>query len=248
MTYSPNTDESREKTDVSSIIAKSLNPSTSQKLYGKFRESSGKTFGEVELPEAAPLIFPVFDQTATESDQSKSKKAKVEGAQDYVRDYFDKRAQAKFVFKNAGSALIQGPAPKFTSRYADPNHPASSGSFRSLVTGGYINPPSMSRQQHLAGAVSSWCADWDGRQPTGHYTLKDHVLQTGGMLSASPSRAEHVPYGTQKPDSCTRDAGLGGLSRRGADRDNIQIGPLSVPTAGTVAKKALKKVSSAADS
>lgn len=38
--------------------------------------------------------------------------------------------------------MAQGPKPKFTSRYADPNHPASSGNIISLVTGGHINPPS----------------------------------------------------------------------------------------------------------
>ena len=41
--------------------------------------------------------------------------------------------------------LAVGPKREFTWRYADPNHPASSGSFISLVTGGPINPPPRSR-------------------------------------------------------------------------------------------------------
>jgi len=45
--------------------------------------------------------------------------------------------------ENPDSALVTGPKPTFTSRYADPNHPASSGSLISLVTGGHINPPSL---------------------------------------------------------------------------------------------------------
>ncbi|KAM5349135.1 hypothetical protein ACJ41O_008958 [Fusarium nematophilum] len=232
MTYSPDTDEPHEETNVCSTIATSLNPSTSQKLYGKLRESSGKTYGEVELPEAAPLVFPVLDESDIQKEGSK---AKMEDAQDYVREYFDKRAQAKFAAKNSGSVLIQGPAPEFTSRYADPNHPASSGSFRSLVTGGYINPPSMSRQRYLRGVVDSWCADWDGRQPS--YTLKEHVLRTAGLPSPR-SRAEYTPYGTP---SYPRDDSRQDASRLGTSRDNIQVGPLSVPTARSVVKKALKK-------
>lgn len=36
------------------------------------------------------------------------------------------------------SALIQGPKPEFTSRYADPNHPANEGSLVALLTGGNL--------------------------------------------------------------------------------------------------------------
>lgn len=34
--------------------------------------------------------------------------------------------------------LTQGPQPEFTSRYANPSHPASSGSLLGLVTGGHV--------------------------------------------------------------------------------------------------------------
>jgi len=45
--------------------------------------------------------------------------------------------------KHPESFLAQGPPEKFTSRYADPNHPASSGNLISFITGGHINPPSL---------------------------------------------------------------------------------------------------------
>lgn len=61
---------------------------------------------------------------------------------EFVGNYWDKRAQAKYAAKNPDSMLAVGPKPEFTSRYADPNHPASSGNLISLVTGGHINPPS----------------------------------------------------------------------------------------------------------
>jgi hypothetical protein len=46
--------------------------------------------------------------------------------------------------KNPDSHLSQGPKPTFTSRYADPNHPASSGDLIALVTGGKVTSETLS--------------------------------------------------------------------------------------------------------
>ena len=51
----------------------------------------------------------------------------------------DRRANATYNAENPDSSLSTG-APEFKSRYADPNHPASSGSLISLVTGGKVDP------------------------------------------------------------------------------------------------------------
>lgn len=40
--------------------------------------------------------------------------------------------------ENPASDLNKAPKPQFTSRYADPSHPASSGSLMGLVTGGHV--------------------------------------------------------------------------------------------------------------
>lgn len=56
------------------------------------RVSSGKTYGEIEMPESAPLIFPALDQAAVNPDANKLKKS-----QNFVADYFDRRAQATYV-------------------------------------------------------------------------------------------------------------------------------------------------------
>ena len=56
------------------------------------RVSSGKTYGEIEMPESAPLIFPALDQAAVNPDANKLKKS-----QKFVPDYFDRRAQATYV-------------------------------------------------------------------------------------------------------------------------------------------------------
>ena len=46
---------------------------------------------------------------------------------------------------NPDNTLSQVPPPTFTSRYADPSHPASSGSLISLVTGGHITDDDIRR-------------------------------------------------------------------------------------------------------
>ena len=87
----------------------------------------------------------------------------------FVAEYWDKRARAKYAAKNPDSVLVQGPKAEFTSRYADPTHPASSGSLVSLVTGGHINPPSLRELRGGATGVGErgigmGRGPWGGRQ------------------------------------------------------------------------------------
>lgn len=42
------------------------------------------------------------------------------------------------MMENPNSVLSKSPKPTFTSRYADPSHPANSGSLIALVTGGHV--------------------------------------------------------------------------------------------------------------
>ncbi|KAH7146810.1 hypothetical protein B0J13DRAFT_664440 [Dactylonectria estremocensis] len=144
LTYNPDAAEGRKQSSVPLTIATSLNPAGMGKIKHKLRSSSG----EIEFPESAPLIFPALDELdEQQSQEAKTKRAQLSGAKRYVDEYYDKRAQAQFTAEHPDSTLAQVPQPTFTSRYADPNHPASSGSFRSLVTGGYINPPPMTRSR-----------------------------------------------------------------------------------------------------
>ena len=57
----------------------------------------------------------------------------------------DRRVNATYNAENPNSSLSTG-TPEFKSRYADPNHPASSGSLISLVTGGKVDPRGTRRQ------------------------------------------------------------------------------------------------------
>jgi hypothetical protein len=110
----------------------------------KFSASSGKTYGDFSFPDAAPLVFPALDELAAATGEDAEKqKGRLRRIGNFADNYMDRRAQAKYQGENPDSLLSQGPKPKFTSRYADLNHPASSGHIVSLVTGGKINPPSL---------------------------------------------------------------------------------------------------------
>jgi hypothetical protein len=80
----------------------------------------------------------------------------------FVAEYWDKRARAEYAAKNPDSVLVQGPKAEFTSRYADPTHPASSGNLVSLVTGGHINPPSLRELRGGAAGVGERGIGMDG--------------------------------------------------------------------------------------
>jgi hypothetical protein len=120
------------------------------------RDVSNTTYGELQLPPSAPLVFPNFDDLSARSQDNNLKKSG-----HFMADYFDRRAQAQYVWtllyclvsrnqiltgplqsqKNPNSAL-SGPAPQFNTRFGDPNHPANSGSLISLISGGAIQRPS----------------------------------------------------------------------------------------------------------
>ncbi|KAJ9209379.1 hypothetical protein DTO166G4_9008 [Paecilomyces variotii] len=147
MTWSPDSDEIHTAVNITTTVSESLKPSGSgyaQRIQRNLRSSSGKSYGNLDFPEVAPLIYPGLDYLASqEGEPAVEQKKKLKKGKAFVEDYMDRRAQAKFAGKNPDNTLAQGPKPTFTSRYADPNHPANSGSIVSLLTGGYINPPSL---------------------------------------------------------------------------------------------------------
>lgn len=153
VTYKPESTQIHESIDINKVISKYTSPQENKfKQFGRdMRLSSGKTYGEMEMPEAAPLIFPALDKVAADnSEEGKKMQAKLKSSQNFVADYFDRRAQAVFAEQNPSATLAHAPDKQFSSRYADPNHPANNGSIISLLTGGMMNPKGR-RQQRREG-------------------------------------------------------------------------------------------------
>ncbi|PVH88833.1 hypothetical protein DL98DRAFT_648167 [Cadophora sp. DSE1049] len=137
MTLNPETaSKGEEELAVSSIVSRARTSLYEDNIAQKarsLRRSDGTTNS---IPLAAPLIFPDLDELAEKNDEkSKKKKDSLTSASEFVDRYLDKRAVAKYGAKHPDSTLAQ-PKPVFKSRYADPTHPAASGNFRALLTGG----------------------------------------------------------------------------------------------------------------
>lgn len=151
MGFKPNMDRPVDvvsiDTDSDALVTQHETHTSSARDFGsKMKVAQGKTYGEVELGEVAPLIYPSLDAAAADPNSNAFKKASK-----FLANYADKRAQAKYAYKNPGSSLANPQDIKFASRYSDPNHPASSGSLIALLTGGHINPPSRKDQGRAIG-------------------------------------------------------------------------------------------------
>ncbi|KAH8692234.1 hypothetical protein BGW36DRAFT_431454 [Talaromyces proteolyticus] len=138
-----------ERLNINDATAKysNYNPEASRlkKNLKDFRLTSGRTNGEIELPEAAPLIYPDLDRAAAQAMEGQEKgpegpRQKLRNSGKWVQDYMDRKAQASYAAKNPESALSVPSSERkgFVSRFNDPNHPANTGSLVSLLTGGKI--------------------------------------------------------------------------------------------------------------
>ena len=131
--------------DISHTITKSLTPSSS--TAGKIKENlkftSGKSYTELSLPAAAPLIFPDLDAAAhvdEDTEVAKKKQNAFKKSSKFIGDYMDRRARAEYNAESPESLLSVPDNKPFASRYSDPNHPAVTGGLISLVTGGRVQP------------------------------------------------------------------------------------------------------------
>jgi hypothetical protein len=125
------------------------------RILQRIRIHSGTT-REGQIPMmVAPLVFPGVPESVAmyeagdenqnpNKPKSKGFKAKMKSAQNFVSDYYDRRAQAEYIAKNPDSVLArQAPAPTFRSRFADPTHASNNGHPVNLLTGGLVNLPTM---------------------------------------------------------------------------------------------------------
>ena len=94
--------------------------------------------------DSAPLIFPSADddkETVTDANgedkQKKKKKGALTRAGDWTDEHMDRHARARWATEHREVPASQiMPTSEFKSRYADPAHPAASGDWIALVTGG----------------------------------------------------------------------------------------------------------------
>ena len=99
MTWSPDSSETSRAFDLTSTISAKSNPNTSgpSKLAKKFSNSSGKTHADMEFPEVAPLIYPALDNLAEQQgEEAAMRREKLKKKANFVGDYWDRRAQAKY--------------------------------------------------------------------------------------------------------------------------------------------------------
>lgn len=96
-----------EKLDINQTAAKYSNPDPNMSRLKKglkdIRLTSGQTHGQIELPEAAELVFPSLDHVAEQAlaEDGKGKEPgirdKFKDAGTWVQDYLDRRGQAFYV-------------------------------------------------------------------------------------------------------------------------------------------------------
>lgn len=126
------------------------------------RVQSGVTKHEFEMPEAAALIFPKLDHALdeeiahAENDKDPNSlatrmKTRFKGANSFVADYADRRAQAAYQYEQPNSSLAKAmPQPNFASKLADPKHPMFKGGIIQMLTGGHYSPTQRKARRRVA--------------------------------------------------------------------------------------------------
>jgi hypothetical protein len=96
LTWNPETSDARTAVDFEGMAAKVME--NDRNPLASLRKSNGKTYGEFQWPETAPLIYPGLDDLAVGPDEgTQAKKSSLQKKRRFVEDYMDRRAQAKFV-------------------------------------------------------------------------------------------------------------------------------------------------------
>ena len=99
-----------QQADLHTMIGKEDAP---HKSYQNFRAvNAGRSYGAIEMPDSAPLVFPDLDEVARTQDPAKADKLKSRMA--FVTEYYDKRAQASYVCPAHHHECHNPPAPPLT--------------------------------------------------------------------------------------------------------------------------------------
>ena len=99
LTWNPESADMEVGVNINETIQSNLSPpeGIAQKTKHSLRPSMGNTNG-VAFTETAPLVFPALDSLVGNSSQeAKTYKEKLKHAANFTSEYFDRRAQAKYV-------------------------------------------------------------------------------------------------------------------------------------------------------
>lgn len=102
MTWNAESDQRTDTIDItgtiSNRVASQSNASKTRRIRDQFSSSNGNTYGDIEFPEVAPLVFPALDKLADETGkEAAGKREKLKKAKNFASEYFDRRAVAKYV-------------------------------------------------------------------------------------------------------------------------------------------------------
>ncbi|KAK8183892.1 hypothetical protein BC567DRAFT_217138 [Phyllosticta citribraziliensis] len=220
--------------DINAAIMKYGQASGSKtKDFGrKFRFTSGKTYGEAELPEAAELVFPALDDAAAEgqTQEKQDVKDKVRRGSKFVQEYYDRRAQAVFLQENPDSTLLPKD-PQFASALSDPTHPAYQGGLITLISGGRIQHRGLIRRG-IDLYNKNKTRDTNGEAPAAKSTSPAprpaaNGRPVGRSRAASGSRARRPP---------PRRVGLIGSVKKALRQDVVYLMIVNMPSEEDMAK------------
>jgi hypothetical protein len=102
MTWNPESDQRTDTIDItgtiSSRVAAQSSSSRTHRITDQFSSSNGNTYGDIQFPQVAPLVFPVLDELADQTgEEAATKMEKLKKAKNFASEYFDRRAVAKYV-------------------------------------------------------------------------------------------------------------------------------------------------------
>ncbi|KAK7716233.1 hypothetical protein SLS64_003385 [Diaporthe eres] len=155
----------KHKRPTQGIEVKSTGEGAQQETSNTARRGRAKTVGDQGIVQRAePGCLPAFRQNTAEYVGPAVRQVKLGGQSagssvkrtgHFISDYQDRRAVARWSSQHPDSRMAKlAPAPGFQSRFADPNHPAGSGDFVALVTGGKRTTAEVSREAVRATAAA----------------------------------------------------------------------------------------------
>ena len=108
----------------------------------------------------------------------------------FMGDYGDKRARATFQTQVPVPQLNLQPAPRFASRWADPNHPVNQGGVHGVLSSAVVDPKVRRRQRRQNRRVAMGrSTNANGQQRTGMVgglKLKLHEVSISFSASSMP--------------------------------------------------------------